>query len=228
MILIYLFDKILLLVLFFLPFIQAAQWPYDRYDGVELDNGRHQPNLDKPEFGQDDPSNLFVKWLAGVVKKDTTGELKKIFVNGAIPRELPLDRLVDVIDVPQGPVDIPSPPIFVPPRVNDPAAASASVLSNVNYPLDPKCIAQRATWWYRTYDGSCNWMKVNEIDIGQVGTQRARDYGQTSYADGISEPRQGPNARAVSNAFFKRKDTIYYEHTPLLLGLIEVCCYKVT
>lgn len=41
------------------------------------------------------------------------------------------------------------------------------------------------------------------------------------FADGFNQPRDGPNARAVSNAFFKRKKTIYYEHTSLLLGLIE-------
>ena len=58
--------------------------------------------------------------------------------------------------------------------------------------------------------------------IGSRKTRRARDYNQHYYADGISKPREGPNARAVSNAFFKRKKALYYEHTPLLLGLIEV------
>lgn len=57
---------------------------------------------------------------------------------------------------------------------------------------------------------------------------KSRDYGQHSYADGISKPREGPNPRAVSNAFFKRKDTLYYEHTPLLLGLVEFIMHDIT
>ena len=57
---------------------------------------------------------------------------------------------------------------------------------------------------------------------------KSRDYGQHYYADGISAPREGPNARAVSNAFFKRKRALYFEHTPLLLGLIEFLMHDVT
>lgn len=40
--------------------------------------------------------------------------------------------------------------------------------------------------------------------------------------------REGPNPRAVSNAFFKRKQTLYYEHTPLLLGLIEFIMHDIS
>ena len=60
--------------------------------------------------------------------------------------------------------------------------------------------------------------------MGEYGSGKSRDYEQHYYADDISAPRDGPNPRAVSNAFFKRKKTIYYEHTPLLLGLVDSSC----
>jgi hypothetical protein len=66
------------------------------------------------------------------------------------------------------------------------------------------------------------------VSEGEYGTAKSRDYGQYYYADGISKPREGPNPRAVSNAFFRRKKTLYYEHTPLLLGLVEFIMHDVT
>ena len=71
-------------------------------------------------------------------------------------------------------------------------------------------------------------MKVGEVSEGEYGTQKSRDYGQHYYADGISTPREGPNPRAVGNAFFKRKKTIYYEHTPFLLGLVEFIMHDIS
>ena len=82
--------------------------------------------------------------------------------------------------------------------------------------------------WYRTYDGTCNWIKIGETAEGSFGAPKSRDYDQYTYADGISQPREGPNARAVSNAFFKRVKKIPYEHTPLLLGLVEFIMHDVT
>jgi peroxidase len=82
--------------------------------------------------------------------------------------------------------------------------------------------------WYRTYDGSCNWLKAGEVSEGEYGTAKSRDYDQHFYADGISKPREGPNPRAVSNAFFRRKKELYYEHTPLLLGLVEFIMHDIT
>jgi len=64
-------------------------------------------------------------------------------------------------------------------------------------------------------------LKAGKVSEGEYGTAKSRDYGQYYYADGISALREGPNLRAVSNAFFKRKKALYYEHTPLLLGLVE-------
>lgn len=74
---------------------------------------------------------------------------------------------------------------------------------------------------YRSVDGRCNWLKKDESYLGSTGQPRSRDWGQTNYADGISKPREGPNPRELSNAFFQRKKRIAYEHTPLMLGLIE-------
>ncbi len=57
---------------------------------------------------------------------------------------------------------------------------------------------------------------------GSVGYPRMRDYNQYSFVDGIDKPREGPNAREVSNAFFKRKERLHFEHSAVLLALIEV------
>lgn len=81
---------------------------------------------------------------------------------------------------------------------------------------------------YRSADGSCNWLKRGEAHIGATGQPRSRDFKQTTYADGVSAPREGPNPRELSNAFFKRKERLYYEHTPLMLGLVEFLMHDVT
>lgn len=57
---------------------------------------------------------------------------------------------------------------------------------------------------------------------------KSHDYGQYSYADGISKPQKRPNPRTVNNAFFKRKETLYYKHTPLLLSLVEFIMHDIT
>ena len=84
------------------------------------------------------------------------------------------------------------------------------------------------TRWYRKYDGSCNWLEKDHTDEGKYGTAKSRDYDQHYYADNISSPREGPNPRAVSNAFFKRKESIFYEHTPFLLGLVEFIMHDIS
>ena len=66
------------------------------------------------------------------------------------------------------------------------------------------------------------------MNVGEYGTATSRDYDQRSYADGIAIPREGPNPRAISNAFFKRDQTLYYEHTPLLLGLVEFIMHDIS
>jgi hypothetical protein len=79
----------------------------------------------------------------------------------------------------------------------------AALFNHVKYPLDPACVNHKSQFWYRQLDGRCNWLKVGQSDMGSTGYPRSRDWGQTTYADGISKPREGPNPREVSNTFFK-------------------------
>ena len=205
-----------LLLLLICAFTLADKWPYNRYVGHHDADGLYKADESSPRFGH---RNLFGEWLHHMVKKDTTGELQRVFVNGTIPHKIEsVDELLDHVDVPATNASIPPSAILPWPR-NE----AEYLMKHLPYPLDPRCTGDRSKWWYRTYDGSCNWLKKDEISQGQFGTAKSRDYNQHSYADGISTPRVGPNPRAVSNAFFQRKKTIFYEHTPLLLGLIEVC-----
>jgi hypothetical protein len=189
---------------------------------VKLGSGGHAADFANPTLEQDSHDH-FTNWLRGVVEKDTTGELKKVFKDGRIPPDTTVGNLMDAVQYPPPDNLTVLPPGLLQPGLSGSAADAAAALKNLGYPLDKGCIADPSSWFFRTYDGSCNWIEAGSSNWGKVGTAKSRDYGQTYYKDGISQPREGPNARAVSNAFFKRKDTIYYEHTPLLIGLIEVC-----
>lgn len=83
------------------------------------------------------------------------------------------------------------------------AEEAAALFSHVKYVLDSDCVGIKSQFWYRQPDGRCNWLKAGQSNIGSTGYPRSRDWGQTSYADGISKPREGPNPRDVSNSFFK-------------------------
>jgi len=88
----------------------------------------------------------------------------------------------------------------------------------IGLPLDDNCLHN---YYFRSLDGSCNWLVKDEHTIGMAGTALHREYGQVSFTDGISKPRDGPNPRLVSNAFFERNQTIYYPHTQIITGLVE-------
>lgn len=214
------------LACFFSCLSVAQQAPYSRFNGVQKKSGKYVPDKSSPEFTKDGPpDDSFISWLQQILERDAPEELKKTFPNGTIPPHLKdINQLAEFINAPvNGSGDTGIPPIL--PQVGPviPSHIEASMLfSHLPFALDPKCINDRSKWYFRTIDGSCNWMEVNKIDYGQLGTVKARDYNQHSFKDGISQPRDGPNPRAVSNAFFKRKQKLYYEHTPLLLGLIEV------
>ena len=75
--------------------------------------------------------------------------------------------------------------------------------NQISKPLEEKCIGSKDNFYFRSFDGSCNWLVKGEHEIGMVGKAIDREYKQYSYADGISIPRSGPNPRDVSNAFFK-------------------------
>ena len=199
----------------------GRQWPYDRFHSVKRDSGLRQADTSRPTFDRN-AGDEFTRWLRSVVAKDTTGELAEVFKGGQIPRGITVENLIDAVHLPS-PDGQAIPPVLQPPELGGQAGQAASVLKNLKFSLEEKCISEQKHWWYRSYDGSCNWIKQNQSWYGQTGTAKARDYDQTYYADGVSKPREGPNPRAVSNAFFKRKKKLYYEHTPLLIGLVEVC-----
>lgn len=205
-----------------LTIVRAEQWPYHRVVGNVEDSGRIVPDLSKPEFKEEYPENLFVGWLRDVINNnENLTSLQHCFSNGSISDDARwFHDVLQNIDVPAN--YTPKPIKTSPLRPNFPLRDAQQLFKHLNYPLDPQCTVDRSRWWYRTDDGSCNWLKKDETSMGAMGTAKTRDYDQHSYADGISKPREGPNPRAVSNAFFKRKQTLYYEHTPFLLGLIEV------
>jgi peroxidase len=93
--------------------------------------------------------------------------------------------------------------------------------NQINKPLEEKCIESKDNFYYRSLDGSCNWLVKGQHEIGMAGQPIDREFKQYSYADGISIPRVGPNPRDVSNAFFKREKIIPFNHTSILVGLIE-------
>jgi len=99
----------------------------------------------------------------------------------------------------------------------------------IGYDLDPKCTSTRDKYYLRSLDGSCNWLHPGETEWGMAGTALTRDHQQYSYSDGIGEPREGPNPREVSNAFFRRTNTstIYFEHTSILVGLVEFVIHDI-
>ena len=207
--------------------VAAEPWPYNRYHGTESKRGRLVPEKSNPEFDQD-PHNGFLHWFRKVVNSDETGLFEGLFETGAIPPHSSMEQLLKSIKTPpviggnNNSVLSPHMPSMLPHQ------EAAGLFQHLPFPLDTRCTADKFKWWYRTYDGSCNWLKAGEVNEGEYGMAKSRDYNQHYYADGISKPREGPNPRAVSNAFFKRKETLYYEHTPLLLGLIEFIMHDIT
>eukprot|EP00027_Filamoeba_sp_ATCC50430_P019347 CAMPEP_0168540840 /NCGR_PEP_ID=MMETSP0413-20121227/493_1 /TAXON_ID=136452 /ORGANISM="Filamoeba nolandi, Strain NC-AS-23-1" /LENGTH=1161 /DNA_ID=CAMNT_0008570605 /DNA_START=45 /DNA_END=3530 /DNA_ORIENTATION=- len=85
--------------------------------------------------------------------------------------------------------------------------------------VDPHCRSKKKTY-YRTFDGTCDWVNNTQWDLGKAGSAFGRDRPNT-YADGINEPRKGPNSRELSNIFFKNKETKYWNHTSYLITFVE-------
>lgn len=209
----------------------AEQWPYERYHLHRGKDGWFAPDKAKPALPpKQSPNNHFVTWLHHVSETQDSGAVKSLFINNTIPKHvLDFDELFNYIEIPESNPSKENHSYLLPPFIpNNPPQEARKLFSNLKYDLDPRCTVDKSQWWYRTYDGSCNWLRQDEYGEGQIGAAKARDYNQHYYADGISKPREGPNPRAVSNAFFKRNKTLYYEHTPLLLGMIEFIMHDVT
>ena len=219
-------------IVFTAPIVLGAKWPYNRYYAHPENAGRWTPDISRPDLTGENRPNYFVDWLHNVSETQDSGTVKSMFVNNTIPRGVSIQELYEYLDLP-GPLELHDNDTHfthpIPPRIPHlPSDEAEQLFNQLKFPLDPRCTVDRSQWWYRTYDGSCNWLKQDETSEGQMGTAKVRDYNQHSYADGIFKPRDGPNPRAVSNAFFMRTKTIYYEHTPLLLGLIEWIMHDIT
>lgn len=88
--------------------------------------------------------------------------------------------------------------------------------------IDPKCLESKESYYYRSWDGSCNWLRKGQAATGAQDQAYARDYTPPHYKPGtLGEPRDGPNVRELSNIFFKNRKTGYWDHTPWLLGYVE-------
>lgn len=75
--------------------------------------------------------------------------------------------------------------------------------------IDDEC-KPKNKHFYRTIDGSCNWVNKSQTKAGSKYQEFSRDR-PTYYADGIDQPRQPkagtrkPDPRALSNAFFQQQ-----------------------
>jgi peroxidase len=147
--------------------------------------------------------------IRGSIAHDTSGQLAQVFVNGTIPPDIQsfsdLERYVLHNHLPHDSAQLPSVVWDAIPSVKNISIAeeAAALFSHFTYVLDSDCTNDKSRFWYRQPDGHCNWLKSEQTNIGSTGYPRSRDWGQTTYADGISKPREGPNPREVSNAFFK-------------------------
>jgi peroxidase len=96
-----------------------------------------------------------------------------------------------------------------------------------DWKVDPEC-QSKDKFFYRTMDGSCNWPKDGEAEYGRAGNAFSRDVPYTYYDDSVSTPRKGPSPRELSNEFFaKTTNETGYEHTPILVGLIEFVIHDI-
>ena len=144
-------------------------------------------------------------YTRGSIAHDTSGELAKVFVNGTIPSNvqsyLALQHYVAHNNPAHNSTHLPR--TILQSENMSVAEEATALFTHLNYLLDPACINDKSQFWYRQPDGRCNWLKAGQSHIGSTGYPRSRDWGHTMYADGISRPREGPNPREVSNAFFK-------------------------
>jgi hypothetical protein len=102
------------------------------------------------------------------------------------------------------------------------------LFKHFGYELDPDCIKDKNSWYMRSYDGSCNWLKKGESRQGAAHTLFQRHVPGNTYADGVSAPRQGPNPRLLSNLFFKERDIPkLVGHTAFLAGVVELLVHDV-
>lgn len=201
----------------------GAAWPYTRtFTNSTVPADEHNESI----------PNLFIAWLNSTVARDPDSELAHSFVNRTIPAHVQSFQELEKYLVHHH-VEPHTLPDVIWDAIPDNQTLThteevAALFSHLNYELEPNCTAIKQNFWHRLPDGSCNWLKRGQTYLGSTFQPRSRDFDQTTYADGISAPRQGPNPREISNVFFKRKQRLHYEHTPLMLGLVEFIMHDVT
>ncbi|KAJ6569058.1 heme peroxidase [Mycena capillaripes] len=196
----------------------AGSWPYTR----TLPDG-----TTPPDEHNDDIPDLFLDWLRSAAFKDDN--IKVIFAHGNATHITSLDDLErHTLDHFKNSSDLPKSRYAINPLESSIQDQANALFGHLEFALEPACVQKKEDFWYRSVDGRCNWLKKDESYLGSTGQPRSRDWGQTYYADGISKPREGPNPRELSNAFFQRKKRIAYEHTPLMLGLVEFIMHDVS
>jgi peroxidase len=178
--------------------VLATPWPYTRtFTNTTVPADEHDEHM----------PNMFIDWLRGALAHDPTGEVARVFVNETIPTNIQsFDDLgkyiahkhVEPHALPKVVWDAMPSGEAIPH-----AQQVAALFSHLQFTLDPNCTDTKEKYWYRQPDGHCNWLKAGQSGIGATSYPRSRDFGQTTYADGISAPREGPNPRTLSNTFFK-------------------------
>jgi len=122
----------------------------------------------------------------------------------------------------------PEHPVALPKDRPKPPTDPNILFKHFGHELDPECTKDKSNWYMRTYDGSCNWMKKGQHKAGAAWTPFQRDVPVHTYADGISEPRKGPNPRELSNLFFQEKNVPkLIGHTAFLAGVVELLVHDV-
>jgi hypothetical protein len=120
-------------------------------------------------------------------------------------------------------------PMALPKERPKPKTDPKELFAHLGFELDPECTKDKSSWYQRSYDGSCNWLKKGEHKAGAAWTPFQRDVPVHTYADGISKPREGPNPRELSNAFFKQRDIPkLIGHTAFLAGVVELLVHDVS
>ncbi len=159
-------------------FALAESWPYNRVLGQFDKSGKYVPDKTSPEFASD-PDNLFVGWLHQVVNKSPAdSQLSKVFNGSISSNATSISDLIYELNPPAP--ENRTANITLPPSI--PSAhlglEALRLFSHLGYPVDPRCVVDKPKLWYRTVDGSCNWLKKDEISEGAVGIAKARDYNQ--------------------------------------------------
>lgn len=56
----------------------------------------------------------------------------------------------------------------------------------LGWEIDPKCLESKESYYYRSWDGSCNWLRKGQAATGAQDQAYARDYTPPHYKPGTS------------------------------------------